>query len=153
MNSKQYLQPNTQLAAEVQQKALTRMVRAFCKYTLLWATPHKYRLEALHVIYLQIFRYLAQNLFDICQCFTKSLIWIETQMPLGYASMPASILYNLTKNLTSHLTHNLCAVLPMIFLQDLLPAKPHHGYLCFRHGCSLLPGKAHHFLRLKALKR
>ena len=61
------------------------------------ATPHKDRLEALHVIR---------------QCFTKSLIWIETQVPLGYASMPASILYNLTKNLTSHLTHNLCAVLP-----------------------------------------
>ena len=31
------------------------------------ATPHKDRLEALHVICLQIFRYLAQNLFDIRQ--------------------------------------------------------------------------------------
>ena len=51
----------------------------------------------------------------IRQCFTKSLIWIETQMPLGYASMTASILYNLTKNLTVNLTHNLCAVLPKPF--------------------------------------
>ena len=31
------------------------------------ATPHKDRLEALHVICLQIFLYLAQNLFDIRQ--------------------------------------------------------------------------------------
>ena len=31
---------------------------------------------------------------------------------LTYVSMPASFLYNLTKNLTAHLTHNLRAVLP-----------------------------------------
>ena len=31
------------------------------------ATPHKDRLTALHIICLQIFRYLAQNLFDIRQ--------------------------------------------------------------------------------------
>ncbi len=83
---------------------------------MLKATPCKDRLEALYVIR---------------QCFTKSMIWIETQVPLGYVispegevsalddrevdrqtSMSASILYNLTKNLTSHLMHNLCAVLP-----------------------------------------
>ena len=34
---------------------------------LVKATPHKDRLGALHVICLQIFRYLAQNLFDIRQ--------------------------------------------------------------------------------------
>ena len=28
------------------------------------------------------------------------------------ASLPAKFLYNLTKNLTAHLTHKLCAVLP-----------------------------------------
>ncbi|CBL34894.1 hypothetical protein ES1_20170 [[Eubacterium] siraeum V10Sc8a] len=28
--------------------------------------------------------------------------------------MPAVFPYNLTKNLTAHLTHNLCAVLPKI---------------------------------------
>ncbi|MCM1269289.1 MAG: hypothetical protein NC247_01500, partial [Ruminococcus flavefaciens] len=33
---------------------------------------------------------------------------------LPYDSMPASFLCNLTKNLTAHLPHNLCAVLPII---------------------------------------
>ena len=32
--------------------------------------------------------------------------------PLTYDSMPAEFLCDLTKNLTTHLTHNLCAVLP-----------------------------------------
>ena len=32
---------------------------------------------------------------------------------LTYVSMPAKFLYNLTKNLSAHLQHNLCAVLPI----------------------------------------
>jgi len=37
---------------------------------------------------------------------------ISHKNPLTYGSMPAEFLCNLTKNLTTHLTHNLCAVLP-----------------------------------------
>ena len=33
--------------------------------------------------------------------------------PLPYGSMPAEFLRNLPKNLTTHLTHKLCAVLPL----------------------------------------
>ena len=33
------------------------------------------------------------------------------------ASLPAKILYNLTKNLTAHLAHKLCAVLPKIIIK------------------------------------
>jgi len=32
---------------------------------------------------------------------------------LTYISMPAKFLHNLPKNLTAHLHHNLCAVLPI----------------------------------------
>ena len=32
--------------------------------------------------------------------------------PSTYVSMPSKFLYNLTKNLTAHLRHYLCAVLP-----------------------------------------
>ncbi len=39
---------------------------------------------------------------------------------LTYDSMSASFLYNLTKNLTAHLPHNLCAALPMSFLMRWL---------------------------------
>ena len=46
-----------------------------------------------HLICLHIFRHLAQN-------------------PSTYVSMPSEFLYNLTKNLTAHLRHYLCAVLP-----------------------------------------
>ena len=35
--------------------------------------------------------------------------------PLTYVSMPAKFLYNLTKNLSAHLQHNLCAVLPILY--------------------------------------
>ena len=59
------------------------------------ATPHKARLTALHAICVQIFRHIAQKY-------------------LPYGSMPAEFLGNLTKNLTTHLSHNLCAVLPYI---------------------------------------
>ena len=34
--------------------------------------------------------------------------------PSTYVSMPSEFLYNLTKNLTAHLRHYLCAVLPKI---------------------------------------
>ena len=38
--------------------------------------------------------------------------------PLTYDSMPAEYLYNLTKNLSQHLQHKLCAVLPIHFLTN-----------------------------------
>jgi hypothetical protein len=37
---------------------------------------------------------------------------ISHKNPLTGDSLPARFLHNLTKNLTAHLTHNLCAVLP-----------------------------------------
>ncbi|MCD7811915.1 MAG: hypothetical protein LUG91_08735 [Ruminococcus sp.] len=37
-----------------------------------------------------------------------------TKTPCHTQSMPASLLYNLTKNLMAHLHDNLCAVLPKI---------------------------------------
>ena len=54
-----------------------------CKtaFILVKATPHKDRLEALHVIR---------------QCFTKSMIWIETQVPLGYACRFSFILHKIS---------------------------------------------------------
>ncbi len=66
------------------------------------ATPYKARMTALYVICFHIFRHLTQKFLDIRL----------KEVPLGYVSMPAKFLCNLTKNLTAHLTHNLCAVLP-----------------------------------------
>ncbi len=47
----------------------------------------------------------------------KNLCYIKIKAtphkdPSTYVSMPSEFLYNLTKNLTAHLRHYLCAVLP-----------------------------------------
>ena len=47
-----------------------------------------------------------------------TLLLLLASNPLTYVSMPAEFLYNLTKNLTAHLQHNLCAVLPIEFLRN-----------------------------------
>ena len=57
------------------------------------APPHKDRLTPLHAICLHIFRHFRQKNLDI------------RQYACGFFG-------NLTKNLTAHLTHNLCAVAP-----------------------------------------
>ena len=38
----------------------------------------------------QIENFSASESLTICQHFTKFLIWIEMQMPLGYTSIPAA---------------------------------------------------------------
>ena len=38
---------------------------------------------------------------------------LSAMNPSTYVSMPSEFLYNLTKNLTAHLRHYLCAVLPL----------------------------------------
>ena len=43
--------------------------------------------------------------------------------------MPVEFLYNLTKNLTAHLQHNLCAVLP---IRDTTKAPDERQGLCFQ---------------------
>ena len=50
------------------------------------AIPHKAHLTALHVICLHIFRHLTQKFLDIR----------PKEVPLGYVSMPAKFLCNLT---------------------------------------------------------
>ncbi|WP_156902512.1 hypothetical protein [Ruminococcus callidus] len=65
---------------------------------ILMATPHKARLTALHAIYVQIFRHIAQ----------KSLAIRKVCLRNFYAICRP-------KNLTTHLTHKLCAVLPYFF--------------------------------------
>ncbi|MGN0691174.1 MAG: hypothetical protein ACI4K7_02380, partial [Oscillospiraceae bacterium] len=62
------------------------------------ATPHKARLSALHAICLHIFRHIAHK--------------FSARRLMTGASLPAKFLYNLTKNLTAHLAHKLCAMLP-----------------------------------------
>lgn len=52
-----------------------------------------------------------------CRLCTQSacrFFGISHKNPLTYDSMPAEFLCNLPKNLTTHLTHKLCAVLPKI---------------------------------------
>ncbi|RGF49306.1 hypothetical protein DW015_03240 [Ruminococcus sp. AF37-20] len=45
---------------------------------------------------------------------------------MKYGSIPASFLYNLTKNLTTHLTHNPCAMLPIFIQKKRVLARKTH---------------------------
>ena len=58
-------------------------------------------------------RYKAKPYKDCTEsaCIFSAILHIN---PLTYASMPAEFLHNLTKNLTAHLQHNLCTVLPFL---------------------------------------
>jgi len=62
------------------------------------AIPHKERLATLHAICLQISRHISQNARE-------------------YSKYSLRFLFHLTKNLTTHLSYNLCAVLPKEFFR------------------------------------
>ena len=93
------------------------------------ATPHKARLTALHAICVQIFRHIAQKSLAIRQyacgisrahkerLATLHAICLQisrhiSQNAREYIKYSLRFLFHLTKNLTTHLSHNLCAVLP-----------------------------------------
>ena len=75
----------------------------------LW-TPQAFEKAWPKLLYLRQHR--TKTAWKLCTSSACRFPVILHKISLTYASMPASILYNLTKNLTSHLTHNLCAVLP-----------------------------------------
>ena len=75
----------------------------------LW-TPQAFEKAWPKLLYLRQHR--TKTAWKLCTSSACRFSVILHKISLTYASMPASILYNLTKNLTSHLTHNLCAVLP-----------------------------------------
>ena len=70
------------------------------------AIPHKERLATLHAICLQISRHISQNARE-------------------YIKYSLRFLFHLTKNLTTHLSHNLCAVLPYVIAEYDANQKPY----------------------------
>ena len=57
-------------------------------------------------------QYRTKSVWRLCTPSACKFSVILPRNPLPYGSMPAEFLGNLTKNLTTHLSHNLCAVLP-----------------------------------------
>ena len=84
----------------------------------IWATPHKDRLTAVCSAFALCVRHPCRTLGErlTASCCTQSACIFSAilhQFSLKGKSLPASNWHNLTKNLTAHLAHSLCVVLPM----------------------------------------
>ena len=65
--------------------------------------------------YIYYRQYRTKPACRLCVASADEFSVISHRNSLQYASIPASFLCNLTKNLLAHLPHNLCAVLPKIY--------------------------------------
>ena len=89
-------------------------LRYFCQYFIIKATPHKDRLTALRTPCLHLFRHLAQISIDRRGLPLRGEVSRSDRGADRQTSLPALNLHNLTENLTSQSSRNLCAVLPKI---------------------------------------
>ena len=81
------------------------------------AIPRKERLATLHAICLQISLQSLFRIFLHARCVredTKQTL-IFHKNAREYIQYSLRFLFHLTENLTTHLSHNLCAVLPLNF--------------------------------------
>ena len=88
-------------------------------------TPHKARLTALCGVFLALRQYRTKSVWRLCTPSACKFPVIFHKNAREYIKYSLRFLFHLTKNLTTHLSHNLCAVLPktksaVSFAVDLL---------------------------------
>ena len=88
-------------------------------------TPHKARLTALCGVFLALRQYRTKSVWRLCTPSACKFPVIFHKNAREYIQYSLRFLFHLTKNLTTHLSHNLCAVLPHAFaFPDSPPPTP-----------------------------
>jgi len=75
-------------------------------------TPHEARLTALCGVFLAFRQYRTKSVWRLCTPSACKFPVIFHKNAREYIQYSLRFLFHLTKNLTTHLSHNLCAVLP-----------------------------------------